>query len=63
METLNSGTATMFVLRNLAKYTPYEIKIQPFRKMEDGEIIEGIDSNTVNARTFQDGELTKLYGL
>ena len=51
IETLTSGTATMYVLRNLRKYTWYEVRVQPFYLT-----VEGQESNTIRVRTYEDGE-------
>ena len=51
IETVTHPTATAYVLRNLKKYTWYEIRIQPFYLT-----VEGQESNTVRVRTFEDGE-------
>ena len=40
----------MYVLRNLKKYTWYEIRVQPFYLT-----VEGQESNTVRVRTLEDG--------
>ena len=42
----------MYVLRNLKKYTWYEIKVQPFYLT-----VEGQESNTVRVRTLEDGKI------
>ena len=51
VETLSSGSSTMYILRNLDKYTLYEVRVQPFYST-----VEGQDSNAVRVRTFEDGE-------
>ena len=48
---ITSSTATMYVLRNLKKYTWYEIRVQPFYLT-----VEGQESNTVRVRTLEDGK-------
>mgnify|MGYP001551364279 CR=1 FL=1 len=50
-ETVDTPTATMYVLINLEEYTWYEIRVQPYY-ME----VMGQESNPVKVRTFEDGE-------
>ncbi len=56
IETVDSGTATMYVLRNLQKFTWYEIRVQPFYLT-----VEGQESNIVRVRTFEDGMSSKMF--
>ena len=49
IETVTTGSSSTYMLRNLEKYTWYEIRIQPFYMT-----IEGQESNTVRVRTFDD---------
>ena len=51
IETVTTPGSTMYVLRNLQKYTWYEMRIQPFYYT-----VEGQESNTVRVRTFEDGK-------
>ena len=48
IETVDSGTATMYVLRNLRSFTWYEIKVQPFYLT-----VEGQDSQVKRVRTLE----------
>ncbi|XP_064651159.1 roundabout homolog 2-like isoform X2 [Lineus longissimus] len=49
IETVTSQRATMYVLRNLQKYTWYEIRIQPFYLTVEGQL-----SNGVRVQTLED---------
>src|SRR6218665_3821094 len=51
VETIQTASTTSHVLHHLAKYTWYEIRVQPFHGT-----IEGQDSNTIRVRTFEDGK-------
>jgi len=49
VETVDSGTETMYVLRNLRSFTWFEIKVQPFYLS-----VEGQESQIKRVRTFED---------
>ena len=50
VETTQGTGITSHMLYHLAKYTWYDIRVQPFYRG-----VEGIDSNNVRARTSEDG--------
>ena len=50
IETVTGSGATMYVLRNLHRFTWYEIRVQPFYSS-----VEGPASNIIRVRTFEDG--------
>lgn len=50
IETVTGNAATMYVLRNLHRFTWYEIQVQPFYSS-----VEGPGSKVDRVRTFEDG--------
>lgn len=54
---ITPSTANMYVLRNLRKYTWYEIRVQPFYLT-----VEGQESNTARVRTREDGKCPGRVG-
>ncbi len=55
IETIDTPHSREYTLRNLRKYTWYEIRIQPFYMS-----VEGQESNTVRIRTYEDGTCLDL---
>ena len=55
IETVTGSGATMYVMRNLRRFTWYGIHIQPFYGS-----VEGPESNVVRVRTFEDGQYSTI---